>query len=280
MTTKRIERLWKLLEGPEGIAIAITGQWGVGKTYFWNEYLKYHRAQHKQQSKQKQEYAYVSVFGIETLGDLKAAIVEQLVGEIPDKENAISGFFKITKRLLNESKNLNLKGLNIGGNLLFSICFSQISNALICIDDLERKSDKLDIKDILGLVNLLKNQRNCKVVVIINDEKDQDQVFKNYKEKVFDEYFIIKDIVEALESLTRNQPDIVIQIFKKFHEVFQLENIRFYKKALRIYSEISNYLPANTHDVTKKQIIQSILVVIPPFLIESESRKTKALIIV
>ncbi len=39
---KRLEEILKnnFKHEPIGIAIAITGSWGVGKTYFWNSFLE------------------------------------------------------------------------------------------------------------------------------------------------------------------------------------------------------------------------------------------------
>ena len=41
--------------------------------------------------------------------------------------------------------------------------FMSVSDSLICIDDLERKGSSLELKDVLGLISLLKEQKKCKV---------------------------------------------------------------------------------------------------------------------
>ena len=46
-----------------------------------------------------------------------------------------------------------------------TISFLSLNGTIICIDDLERKGKGLEIKDILGLVSLLKEQKKCKVVL-------------------------------------------------------------------------------------------------------------------
>ena len=60
---------------------------------------------------------------------------------------------------------------------------------IICFDDLERKGDNLKIKDFLGFVNLLKEQRNCKVVLILNNnafDGEEFEDFNRYFEKTVD----------------------------------------------------------------------------------------------
>lgn len=52
-----------------GSAIALTGEWGIGKTHFWkNFYKKYHDLF------KVDKYAYVSLFGLDNLGALKYQI--------------------------------------------------------------------------------------------------------------------------------------------------------------------------------------------------------------
>src|SRR5262245_14559836 len=67
--------------------------------------------------------------------------------------------------------------------------FLTVNNTLICFDDLERKGRNLDMIDILGLVSLLKEQRNCKILIILNDESLQGkekEEFSRHSEKLID----------------------------------------------------------------------------------------------
>ena len=58
----------------------------------------------------------------------------------------------------------------------------------ICIDDIERRNDTLALKEILGLVSQLKEEKNCKVVLLLNDEQlgGSSKEFQAYLEKVAD----------------------------------------------------------------------------------------------
>ena len=53
-------------EAPE--VMSIKGAWGVGKTYAWTKYLNSAKNQHKIALS---KYSYVSLFGINSLDDLK-----------------------------------------------------------------------------------------------------------------------------------------------------------------------------------------------------------------
>ena len=62
-------KLLDLINAKESVAIALTGEWGIGKTHFWNNFYEKNHAKFK-----TKKYAYVSLFGIESLESLKFEI--------------------------------------------------------------------------------------------------------------------------------------------------------------------------------------------------------------
>jgi hypothetical protein len=48
--------------------------------------------------------------------------------------------------------------------------FLTVRQQIVCIDDLERSGRDLGIKDVLGLMSFLKEQRACKVVLLLNND--------------------------------------------------------------------------------------------------------------
>ena len=66
---QRLEEIFRKNENKK-IAIAITGCWGVGKTFFWNKF--------RESYKLKNKYVYVSLFGLESLSDLKTHIYSNI----------------------------------------------------------------------------------------------------------------------------------------------------------------------------------------------------------
>jgi len=70
--------------------IAIKGKWGVGKTYFWKDYLHRHASQLPYRAA-----AYVSLFGLDSLMEVKQAIIAKatLLG---DKKAIKQGFKTLT----------------------------------------------------------------------------------------------------------------------------------------------------------------------------------------
>ena len=89
---QRLEEIFRKNENKE-IAIAITGCWGIGKTFFWNNFFRnqtinefetkenfYYEISKQQYLNvfENKKYAYVSLFGIESLDALKNEIAIKL----------------------------------------------------------------------------------------------------------------------------------------------------------------------------------------------------------
>ena len=70
LVEKEIERF---LASPEPEVLCLRGKWGVGKTYSWEQILR--RARDKG-AIALNSYAYVSLFGRDSLAQLKYAIFE------------------------------------------------------------------------------------------------------------------------------------------------------------------------------------------------------------
>lgn len=173
--------------------LSIKGGWGVGKTYFWNELIK---IESSSKHCKLEKYAYVSMFGVTTLDELKFTIFEQTVsksqiGQQISIENLKSNWDDLGKSLGRKLFPI-LQGLpwvKNHGTAIQSASFLSVRNTLVCFDDFERKGDSLSAKDILGLVSLLKEQRDCKIVMIFNDANLKDKSLKeyeNFREKVID----------------------------------------------------------------------------------------------
>jgi hypothetical protein len=172
--------------------LCITGKWGVGKTYSWSHYLLDARRENRIALNR---YAYVSLFGQNSLDDLKYALFEstipldQLEGgpNLGSFEASLHFGEKWGRRLLQFSNvaPLGRAILSGAGRTLFLAVRDQI----VCIDDLERHGKGLEVKDVLGMLSFLKEQRQCKIVLLLNDEKlvgDAQKDFSLQLEKVVD----------------------------------------------------------------------------------------------
>src|SRR5262249_21129001 len=151
----------------------ISGHWGVGKTYAWNRFLKDAQAAKKIALPR---YSYVSLFGINSLDEFKYAIFENSVGSgqigiEPSLETLQSNTTAAAARFGRKSlwflQQVPLVKNYVGG--LGPVWFLSVKQTVICIDDIERRGAGLTVRDVMGLASHLKEQKACKVVLILND---------------------------------------------------------------------------------------------------------------
>lgn len=138
--------------------------------------------------------------------------------------------------------------ININPNTIFSFLKKEdFENIIVCFDNIERKSDNLSLKEILGLVNLLKEEKECNVVMIFHEEelKEQDsnlaennkeeeteyanQNSKNwyqiYKEKVIDCEITIRNNDEVAKAIIKDKINKYTKIANEIKNI--IENIIF-----------------------------------------------------
>lgn len=243
------EEIFEFLSSEEPRVLVLRGPWGVGKTFAWQKWLK--EASKKNQISLRQ-YSNVSLFGCNSLDALKAQIFEQLtpvsmIGESvsidtfadnmaaigKDKMNFISS---TASRLSKALKHMPVvKDYTVD---LWRLGWLSVNNALICIDDLERIGADLRIKDIYGLVSILKEQKKCKVLLILNDEHIAGENKGDYQEHR-------EKVVDAELHFDSETEDLIKLVFDESHPHFQAISeciSSLGTKNIRTIQKIKNYL--------------------------------------
>ena len=169
-------------------ALALEGTWGRGKTHLWK--AVYSQFVRTCGPNRRQPYSYVSLFGVETLSELKAAIF--LNQQYDDGERRTSNWKRLrngTLRLLSPiTADSDVRHIKAVDGFYKAWISSQIKDCLICLDDLERRGAKMRLLDLLGFVSQLCEDRNCRVVVIVNDQSlraEDTSDWLQQREKVF-----------------------------------------------------------------------------------------------
>lgn len=244
----------------DSFVIAIKGNWGTGKTFFWNKF--------KEENLKEKPYAYVSLFGKDSISDIKKDVIIQI--SVKDKHlSTVSEKIKDIKTTLGfkeDDSNFGLSGSLLSAAMsLFQK--KEFKDVVICIDDFERKSSKLDIKDILGYLSQLKEQFGCQIVLILNEDKisNDDGTYKDYKEKIVDfEYTYNPSVEEAYKIIEIELLDFKIE-FKEYCSKVNLNNIRIMKKIVRVLNRVSENIDFKQFTpLTKKTFLDklfSILVI-------------------
>ncbi len=242
----------RFLANSDAEVLCITGGWGVGKTFAWNKFLREARSG---KSIALKHYAYVSLFGLTSLDEVKRAVFENTVekakaGDSADMQTLEGAVKTVTSSWRSGGALARMFAPFADYATAFEkIGFFSVRNQIVCVDDLERKSGSVDMRDILGLISQLKEQRGCKIVILLNDEKlgDDDKEFRLQLEKV-------ADTTIRFEPTPVEAADIGIDLSTPFHSLLKedcvslkIVNIRTIRKlerhAKRLEEELKHLDP-------------------------------------
>lgn len=230
----------RFLASPDAEVLCITGKWGVGKTFAWKHYLKI-----AQTNKiiSLDNYSYVSLFGREVLEDVKTAIVENTVDSHiietrPNIDNFRNSIGHATA-YANEIKKLasyfpTSSGWAGGLNRLI---YLNLHKQIICFDDLERSGKNLESKSIMGIVSELKEEKKCKVVILLNKDESQDtnlSSFEEQLEKVADIVLNFNPTIKQAVEIGLDQSSPHYASMSRCITILQITNIRVIKQIERI----------------------------------------------
>ncbi|ANF80794.1 KAP family P-loop domain protein [Acinetobacter sp. NCu2D-2] len=277
---KRLEQIFRDNQN-KGIAIAITGCWGIGKTFAWNKFIK-ERAELEKDRKHlplnirlkypnifNKKYSYVSLFGIESLADLKVAIATNMSRNYFNEESTQSVEIpKFLKKSLSAIRDVKMSAgggnlsLNSSARIFEAVLYSQVKDAIICLDDFERLSEKLKIQDVMGLANQLKLERNCQVILVLDESKTDSEnknKYSEYKEKLIDESIKIASVEPLIRKNTKDIDKPLVDLMVKFANELEIQNFRFFQKIIKLYKEFRAQLPEEVAYSTKEIILIRII---------------------
>ena len=237
-------------------AILINGEWGSGKTYYIKNFLD--ETNDNSVYEKYSKTIMLSLFGINSIEELDKTLRMKKI---------MSGYDNKTKNKLESlSKNINkiFEILDINSLFKFNIDLNNIGNfidynqSLIIFDDLERSS--INIIDLIGFINNLVENEECKVIVIANENEINTNFkpeFEKYKEKIFSMTLNFKndfktafnDIVdkftikgEKLNNFLHENEELIRNIFL-FNSSTNLRiletSIYYYKKIFEMIDSIS-----------------------------------------
>lgn len=266
-----LSEIQRFLTNSRPEVLSISGRWGVGKTYAWDETLKSMRAKAA-----LRHYAYVSVFGLRSLEALKTAIVQSTVSlDGKELEPTVDSFVEHissldgARKLLGEGTRKSFNFLSKGAatlpyvgklaDLLAPGAALLIRNQFICIDDIERAGHGLDVTDILGLVSSFRERRGCKVVLLLNEDGlgDQTPKFREYLEKVVDQAIMFEPTPQESATAALGSGDKLGVLLGARTVALGITNIRVIRRVRRFLSYVEPLLE-NLHDTVIERVVGSI----------------------
>lgn len=248
--------------------LALRGAWGVGKTFLWNRFIR----KASRDAKYKFEpYAYISLFGINSLDTLKQTIFEQIVSRSAVGKNADLASLKESTEQVVSSLSRRLVGMNVSlpyvgsvRSFLQSAAFLSVHDVLVCFDDFERKGDALSAKDIMGLVTLLKEQRQCKVIIIFDDSNLNAEAQDDYarlREKVIDTEVTFSPTAEEAAVLAYGSDLSYESHLKNLSVKLDIRNLRILRKIRRAAQQILPLLVNFEPELSERALASLVLYV-------------------
>lgn len=161
-------------------AVMINGEWGSGKTHFWNNKLRKRIEVIKNKAGKPYKTIYISLYGINSIEEISKKIfletnpvITKTLKKFADHTdgNVIPEYVKTGVDIANLYGTMQVDG----GRIDFAKMFTT-DDKVLCFDDLERAN--IDIIDILGYINNFVEHDGIKTILICN-EKELAIKFKN-----------------------------------------------------------------------------------------------------
>lgn len=231
-------------------AIMIDGEWGAGKSWYWDNVLteqikKIPTKDNTEEKPSMYKVAKISLFGISSVDDLRIKIFEESNSFFVNKKvkngARLTGLFVNKVASMFNVSETNSKDIS---NLLevFSV---NLDHYVLCFDDLERIKTELLI-ELLGYINTLVEHDKVKVVFICNENELKDVDYHKYKEKIVRFTHTIKADIskmvvefakernEAYSRYISERKDFIAFVYQKGN----CSNLRTLKYNLDIYEHI------------------------------------------
>ena len=205
------------------------GNW---KTYYVKETLK-HKIESLDipNSNEKYRFIYISLNGVKSVGEIDESLFLSSTNEYGNKAYR---YTKVGLRVIGKVPGLGVglaKGIEDEAENIAKQ-FTNLENAVLCFDDLERIDRTLSIQQVLGYINTnFIEHENIKTLFISNEDQLHDnEHFKLIREKVIGRTIKYEKTVEEV------LPEFISNIYGESSAVN-----RFYKENNQLILQIINF---------------------------------------
>ena len=202
-------------------AVMINGEWGSGKTHFWNHKVR-NKIESLQLNGKKYTTIYMSLYGISNLEEISKKIfieTTQLMDKNLRKFMRSKGQGTIPEYAKTGIDMANFFGVTDNGNRLNYSEFFSTDDKVLCFDDLERAN--VDVIDILGYINNFVEHDHIKTIIICN-EKELSTKLKSSNLEM--KTFIATYLLDKQGELDKTDKPMVEKIRDKIEYVFDKAN--------------------------------------------------------
>ncbi len=202
-------------------AVMINGEWGSGKTYFWNNKIR-NKIESMQVNGKKLTTIYMSLYGISNLEEISKKIfieTTQLMDKNLKKFMDSNGQTSIPEYAKTGLDMANFFGVTQNGDKIDYANFFSTDDKVLCFDDLERAN--VDVIDILGYINNFVEHDHIKTIIICN-EKELSTKLKSSNIEM--KTFIATYLLDKESKLLTTDKPMVEKIKDTIEDVFDKAN--------------------------------------------------------
>lgn len=265
------------LTSPPHYAVLLTGDWGIGKTFFILDYMK--RVEERNAGKKNTEdearkddsraIIKVSLNGVQSKDEIDNMIIRAFHPSLAKKGTGIMG-----KVITSAASIFNADLSNFQASDFLNVYRKE---TIYVFDDLERCG--MPIESILGYINTFVEEEGCKVIIIGNEEEivgkkqtslenggdktdevqktdditntQEGKIYKDIKEKVIGHTLKMKSETErALDHFLNQLPQCSAKVYLESQKehiidiylISKLNNLRFLQQAINNFQRLYNHI--------------------------------------
>lgn len=259
-----------------GKVIMLSGAWGSGKTYFWQDKVVPFLNDKENKGRNKIPNHYISLYGKKSIEEVETELFLELYknfGGIDENMTKVySNFSFFAKHTTKAFKNFSEVLDKFKEDFEINKAKEFLSkDAVICFDDFERKSKDIDLNDLFGFITQLTINFNCKIVIILNDDvfegKEKD-IFSNVKEKTVSKFLRYKPKIKELFTLIfenhkiNDDYPLSKECIQSYIEEIDILNARIYIQVLDSLFEWIKYYPNSTDKERRCLVLSKCLFIL------------------
>ena len=220
-------------------AIMINGEWGSGKTYFWNNKIR-KKIDNMRLNGKQYTTIYMSLYGISNLEEISKKIfieTTQLMDKNLRRYMEQNGQTTIPEYAKTGIDMANLFGISQNEDKVNYGEFFSTDDKVLCFDDLERAN--VDVIDILGYINNFVEHDHIKTIIICNEKELSTKLKSNNLEM---KTFIATYMLDKQGELLKTDKPMVEKIKDKIEHVFDKAN-EYERIKEKLIGETFEYAP-------------------------------------
>ncbi len=264
-----------------GEILMLSGVWGSGKTHFWKNEMENKLVKKLKDEGKDKSYIFISLYGKDYIEELQNEIQQLSYNfSASDNKSIISSTFSVFTKVASFMPKISFNAYGMGVKVDAEKTVEKLEQenikqqiekgvgrlkdgGIVCFDDFERKSSKIDLNDLFGFITNLTEEFKTKTVIITNQEffKENDsEVFSRIKEKSVNKFLLLDPTVDELfETIYKEKYTDLDEYKDKILEAIKITE----EKNARIFIQVlDNCLEYKNHSENEHEIFMLVLITV------------------